>query len=37
MTVTSATLFEQADHALQAGRYQELIPLYEQLEFQVNL
>ncbi|KAF9336781.1 hypothetical protein BG006_007429 [Podila minutissima] len=36
MALTSAALFEQADHALQTGRYQELIPLYEQLEFQVT-
>ncbi|KAF8936440.1 COP9 signalosome complex subunit 8 [Dissophora ornata] len=29
-------ILEQADSCLKAGRYQELIPLYEQLEFQVS-
>ncbi|KAF9918484.1 hypothetical protein BX616_008457 [Lobosporangium transversale] len=29
-------LLEQADASLKAGRYQELIPLYEQLEFLIS-
>ncbi|KAF9089399.1 COP9 signalosome complex subunit 8 [Mortierella sp. GBA35] len=33
---TTQRLIEQADSCLKAGRYQELIPLYEQLEFQVS-
>ncbi|KAG0046856.1 COP9 signalosome complex subunit 8 [Gryganskiella cystojenkinii] len=37
MTVTSQALLAQADSCLKAGRYQELIPLYEQLEFQVSV
>ncbi|KAI7818242.1 hypothetical protein BC939DRAFT_298729 [Gamsiella multidivaricata] len=36
MTVPAQQIFEQADAYLKAGRYQELIPLYEQLEFQVS-
>ncbi|KAF9578812.1 hypothetical protein BGW38_005218, partial [Lunasporangiospora selenospora] len=36
MTLTTAQLVEQADACIKAGRYQELIPLYEQLEFQVT-
>ncbi|KAF9186753.1 hypothetical protein BGZ51_001778 [Haplosporangium sp. Z 767] len=36
MSVPSQQLFEQAEACLRGGRYQELIPLYEQLEFQVS-
>ncbi|KAF9425935.1 hypothetical protein BGZ94_007092 [Podila epigama] len=34
--MASKALFKQADVALKAGRYHELIPLYEQLEFQAT-
>ncbi|KAF9953432.1 hypothetical protein BGZ72_005406 [Mortierella alpina] len=37
MSAPSQQLLEQADAALKAGRHQELIPLYEQLEFQARL
>ncbi|KAF9330328.1 COP9 signalosome complex subunit 8 [Linnemannia elongata] len=33
---TAQRLIEQADVSIKAGRYQDLIPLYEQLEFQVS-
>lgn len=33
---TAQRLIEQADVCIKAGRYQDLIPLYEQLEFQVH-
>lgn len=33
---TAQRLIEQADVCIKAGRYQDLIPLYEQLEFQVS-
>ena len=36
MALTTQALLELADVCLQTGRCQELIPLYEQLEFQVN-
>ncbi len=36
MSALSQQLLEQADAALKAGRHQELIPLYEQLEFQAR-
>ncbi|GJJ73384.1 COP9 signalosome complex subunit 8 [Entomortierella parvispora] len=37
MALTTQALLEQADVCLQNGRYQDLIPLYEQLEFQVSV
>ncbi|KAI1310552.1 hypothetical protein EDD11_003694 [Mortierella claussenii] len=36
MTTQTQQMLEQADVCLKAGRYQELIPLYEQLEFLVS-
>ncbi|KAG0000598.1 COP9 signalosome complex subunit 8 [Entomortierella chlamydospora] len=36
MTTRAQQIIEQADSCLKAGRYEELIPLYEQLEFQVS-
>ncbi|KAG0306977.1 COP9 signalosome complex subunit 8 [Dissophora globulifera] len=36
MTVPAQQIVEQADASLKAGRFQELIPLYEQLEFQIS-
>ncbi|KAI8362506.1 COP9 signalosome [Mortierella sp. GBAus27b] len=36
MTIPARQIIEQADQSLQAGRYHELVPLYEQLEFQVS-
>ncbi|KAF9360392.1 COP9 signalosome complex subunit 8 [Mortierella sp. AD094] len=36
MTAQAQQIIEQADSCLKAGRYEELIILYEQLEFQVS-
>ncbi|KAF9435265.1 COP9 signalosome complex subunit 8 [Entomortierella beljakovae] len=36
MTQRTVHILEQANSCLKTGRYEELIPLYEQLEFQVS-
>ncbi|KAF9112945.1 COP9 signalosome complex subunit 8 [Mortierella sp. AM989] len=36
MTAQAQQILEQADSCLKSGRYEELIPLYEHLEFQVS-